>query len=188
MPEVTVGPPSSARAYPSATTLCPSCRASESPRPTVGRPVAPIFSTARSCRQSPPITRASYVFGFLSDVKTVIFVASSTTWQFVTMTPSERTTKPVPTPLPCWPPRRMSEVTFTTAGSTRCTTWTTDPPPGGTGAGDDDSDRIDALSAVAPFVPKLTEHAVAARASTTEGMRSLRMWGTSRDIRVGSRP
>ena len=38
-------------------------RSAESPRATVGRSVASILRTARSCRQSPPITRASYCVG-----------------------------------------------------------------------------------------------------------------------------
>ncbi len=61
---------------------------------------ASIFRTARSCRQSEPITRALNCLGSASDVKTVIFEAASTTWQFVTMTPSDRTMNPVPTPWP----------------------------------------------------------------------------------------
>src|SRR5436309_12111173 len=83
-------------------TRCPRTSAPESPRGTVGNPVASIFRTARSCWQSPPITRASYCFGVCADVETVIFDPPSTTWQFVTMTPSCRTMNPVPTPFPCW--------------------------------------------------------------------------------------
>ncbi len=71
---------------------------------TVGMSFASIFRTARSCRQSEPITRASNCSGSASDVKTVIFEAASTTWQFVTMTPSDRTMNPVPTPWPLPPP------------------------------------------------------------------------------------
>ena len=73
------------------------------PSPRGERPCASIFRTARSCSQSPPITRASYFCGLLAEVETVIFVPPSTTWQFVTTMPSDRTTKPVPTPSPVWP-------------------------------------------------------------------------------------
>jgi hypothetical protein len=56
-----------------------------------------------SCRQSLPITRALRCrpwapFGLFRN--TVTLEAPSTTWQFVTMTPSERTMNPVPTPRP----------------------------------------------------------------------------------------
>src|SRR2546425_4911812 len=101
---VTVGPRTRASAYPSATTLWHSWRAFEAPSATVGTPVALTLSAARSCSQSPPITRAWYWTGRWADVETVILFAPSTTWQFVTMTPSERTTNPVPTPLPCCAP------------------------------------------------------------------------------------
>ena len=108
-------------------TRCPRTSVPESPRGTVGNPVASIFKTARSCWQSPPITRASYCFGDCADVETVIFDPPSTTWQFVTMMPSCRTMNPVPTPLPCWtlpngPGWTTSVVTFTSAGSAALTT------------------------------------------------------------------
>ena len=71
------------------------------PSATVGNPVASIFSTARSCSQSPPMTRRVVLAsGLASELNTVIFEAPSTTWQFVTMTPSDRTMNPVPTPWP----------------------------------------------------------------------------------------
>jgi hypothetical protein len=58
MPEVTVGPPSRARAYPMATTRCPSSKPLESPRARTGRSRASSFSTARSRSEYPPMTRA----------------------------------------------------------------------------------------------------------------------------------
>ena len=69
------------------------------------------------------MTRASYRTGFAAEVKTLIRVACSTTWQFVTMTPSDRTMNPVPTPFPCCAPPNCvgwnrSVVTFTTPGNT----------------------------------------------------------------------
>src|SRR5581483_951424 len=80
IPLVTVGPPLRARAYPSATTGCPSWRVLESPSGTVGRPVASTFRTARSADGSPPITLAAYRFESGGGVITVTCVAPSTTW------------------------------------------------------------------------------------------------------------
>ena len=144
------------------------------PSGTVGRPVASIFRTARSCWQSPPITRASYCFGFASDVKTEIFDAPSTTWQFVTTTPSERTMNPVPTPLPSWAlPSwsvwKTSVVTLTTDGRARFTTPATDPAPVV-------ATVVLSGSAVdAPLAPTSTEQAVATIASATTPRTILRM-------------
>jgi hypothetical protein len=58
-----------------------------------------------------------------ADVSTVTFDAPSTTWKFVTTTPSDRTTNPVPSPVPFV----VVETTFTTAGNTLSTTRTTPP-------------------------------------------------------------
>src|SRR5712691_630445 len=174
MPVVTVGPPSSASAYPSATTRWPSCNEPDSPSATVGRPVAFTFRTARSCRQSPPISRASYCFGSLSELETVIFEAPSTTWQFVTMTPSDRTTNPVPTPCPCPAPAwKMSVVTFTTAGRTRATTAST----GSLLEGSDGTDRVLAglVEEDGDAEPRVSEHALARTAIAARGTIKRRM-------------
>src|SRR5918995_1760877 len=141
MPEVTVGPPSSASAYPIATTCWPRRRPSLEPSGTVVRPFACTFRTARSCSQSPPITRAPYRVGSSSDVETVMRDAPCTTWQLVTTTPLDRTMKPVPIPSPCsgapvedaW---YTFVVTLTTEGSTLEATaaYGSDPASrGGTG-------------------------------------------------------
>ena len=115
--------------------------------------------------------------GSSSEVNTVIFEPPSTTWQFVTTTPSERTMNPVPTPWPCWAPPnwsgwKMSVVTFTTAGSTRWTTAVTGSLPASrvgsepaltAGAADDDES------------PSLTAQAEVAIATSSAGTSSFFM-------------
>jgi len=107
----------------------------------------------------------------------VILFACSTTWQFVMITPSERTTKPVPTP---WPPPRVSNrsvVTFTTAGRTRFTTFSIGSRPAGNGASlnveaglDDAADDEDG-----DFDPTVNVHAVPRTASNVMGTSRRRM-------------
>jgi hypothetical protein len=62
-------------------------------------------------------------------VITVMRCAPSTTWKLVTIVPSERTMKPVPTPRSRFCPNGVGwnrlVTTLTTAGWTRFTTWTT---------------------------------------------------------------
>src|SRR5438093_8289116 len=155
-------------------TRCPRTSAPESPRGTVGNPVASIFRTARSCWQSPPITRASYCFGVCADVETVIFDPPSTTWQFVTMTPSCRTMNPVPTPFPCCtlpngPGWNTSVVTFTTAVIAILTTV-----PMGSAAPFRDPPLDDRAVELAESPVRSTEQAVATNASATAPTRILR--------------
>ena len=76
--------------------------------------------------------------GSSSLVNTEIREPPSTTWQFVTITPSDRTMKPVPTPcpswaLPNWSVWKMSVVTLTVAGRTRAATAATGSLPGSSG-------------------------------------------------------
>ncbi|GBD13818.1 hypothetical protein HRbin24_01860 [bacterium HR24] len=89
-PLVTVGPPGRFRALPMATTSSPICSASESPRVADVRPLASIFSTAKSVSGSRPTIRAGKRLP--SDRVTVMFWAGeshvlgcTTTWLLVTM-------------------------------------------------------------------------------------------------------
>ena len=82
----------------------------------------------------------------------MILEAPSTTWQLVTMTPSDRTMNPVPTPwpswgLPNWSAEKMSVVTFTVAGRTRFTTAATGSLVGGSGEVNVSAPRVVAESA-----------------------------------------
>ena len=130
----------------------------EAPSGTLGRPVARILSTARSASESPPMTRATYERVGVVDVVTVIRCPPSTTWKFVTTIPSDRMMNPVPTPRPgCEPPKgpcsRRFVVTFTTAGRTCCTTWTT-----GSAFGSVDGSGAVGLGATGWFLPPLEAH------------------------------
>src|SRR5581483_1504296 len=115
MPLVTVGPPSMA------TTSSPTFSWLESPRAAVGSPPASTLTTARSVDGSFPSTRAGI---FRSSANTTSMdCAPATTWLFVTMTPSEPMTKPVPAPSPGTGLRKSPRLSVrvrmdTTAGST----------------------------------------------------------------------
>ena len=139
IPRVTVGPPSRARALPIATTSSPTLSRSESPRAAVGRPPASTLTTARSVVGSFPSTRAGI---FRSSANTTSMdCAPATTWLFVTMTPSEPMTKPVPAPSPGTGLRkspRLSvrvrmETTADAIGSFPCTTPVATPNISSTG-------------------------------------------------------
>ena len=112
IPRVTLRPPSSASALPIATTSSPTCTLSESPSSIVeGSCPRPGARPGRSAGA------AEHLGGELLPVGEVRLdlSAPSTTWLFVTMTPSDDTTNPVPAapPLPGPPSSTMA----TTAGT-----------------------------------------------------------------------
>src|SRR5262249_1052178 len=93
MPEVTLL--SSPKGLPTAITHSPTSSCSESPRSAVGKlPSLSIFMTATSVFGSFPRTFASN--SLLSESLTIIFLALSITWAFVTMEPSDPIIKPEP--------------------------------------------------------------------------------------------
>jgi hypothetical protein len=95
-PTVTVGPPSIQNGLPMAMTVSPMARREESPRGTVARRPASIFSTARSVNRSAPTSVARNRRP--SARVTLVSSTPSTTWLFVRMYPRRSTTKPEPSP------------------------------------------------------------------------------------------
>ena len=84
MPDVTVGPPGRASAWPMATTFSPTVRSFELPSTACGRSVTPsTFTRATSLEGSRPITFPSRTF--LSAKETLIDVALSITGWLVRM-------------------------------------------------------------------------------------------------------
>jgi hypothetical protein len=93
MPRVTVTPRSSGK--PIAYTVSASSRSLDRPSVTGVSRVPSTFTTAMSCCGSVPITVPDIV-GCPSVKTTRTCTAPSTTWLFVTMTPSEEAITPVP--------------------------------------------------------------------------------------------
>ena len=104
MPAVTVL--SRSKGEPIAITHSPTRSRFTSPKRTVGRPLASIFSTATSVRLSAPTTRA--LNSRLSVRRTITSSAPSITCALVITRPSAETMKPEPTPRGVLPPLSSS--------------------------------------------------------------------------------
>src|SRR5712691_9410498 len=111
------------------------------------------------------------------------------------MTPSDRTTKPVPTAFPAWPPPKIEStpwvrvVTLTTAGSTRCTTETIGSLPGWYAfpfaRGRDGTDALTGGPVGVAVAARFPEHAVRTRtaaASVATGRRSAALRTVERSL------
>ena len=102
VPVAAIGAPPAPPALPSAVTASPSCTFDESPRLTVWSPDAPFScSTATSAARSYPTTVAEYLRPVEGSV-TRIVVAPRITWLFVSTSPDELSTMPVPAAAAFW--------------------------------------------------------------------------------------